>query len=106
MYSGHLKVSKASQTVLVGLPGTQTYVLSGRVKANAVRDNIQTAEDAAADAWKQCGLRAVLTYANGDTEYHYAPFHSDVTDWQFTSLTIVPKQPTGRMPNSDLSVSL
>ena len=89
---GHLKESKASQTVLVGLPGTQTYVLSGWVKANAVRDNLQSTDDPATDTYKQCGLRAILTYSDGETEYHYTAFHADVSDWQFASLTIVPKE--------------
>ena len=33
----------ASQTVSLNLPGTQTYVLSGWAKANAVPDNVTTA---------------------------------------------------------------
>ena len=83
------------QTVSVNLPGTQTYVLSGWAKANAVPDNLTTAtgDDAAAtDTDKQFGLRAILTYSDNTTEYHYVPFNPDVKDWQFTSLTIVPKE--------------
>ena len=49
------------------------------------------------DTNKQFGLRAVLTYNDNTTEAHYVPFNADVTDWQFTSLTIVPKQPTKKV---------
>ena len=95
------------QTVNVNLPGTQTYVLSGWAKANAVPDNLnpvqgvnepdeQYRERVANDNNKQFGLRAVLTYDDEDhtKEYHYVPFNADISDWQFTSLAIVPKQPT------------
>ncbi len=86
--------SHAYQDVPIHKAGN-TYVLSGWAKANAVPDNIQktTGTDAAAtDKHKQFGLRAVLTYADGTTEYHYVPFHSDLTDWQYVSMTIVPKK--------------
>ncbi len=89
----------ASQTVTVNLPGSETYVLSGWAMGNAVPDNKmdgdpETDKEAAAkDKNKQFGLRAVLTYAGGAVEYHYAPFNADLSDWQFTSLTIVPRQP-------------
>ncbi len=88
----------ASQTVPVNLPGSQTYVLSGWAKANSVPDNKldgdpeKDKEAAAKDKNKQFGLRAVLTYAGGGTEYHYAAFNPELRDWQFTSLTIVPRQ--------------
>lgn len=93
------KNNTASQTVPVNQPGSQTYVLSGWAKANAVPDNKmdrdpETDKEAAAkDQNKQFGLRAVLTYAgNGGTEYHYVPFNPELNDWQFASLTIVPKK--------------
>jgi hypothetical protein len=75
----------------------ETYVLSGWVKANSVPDNVDTTneEDGEVSAQavnKQCGLRAVIIYANGDKEYHYIPFNSDITEWQFTSMAIVPGQ--------------
>ena len=85
----------ASQTVSLNLPGTQTYVLSGWAKANAVPDNVTTAtgDDAAAkDKNKQFGLRAVLTYTDNTTENHYVPFNPALTGWQFASLAIVPRQ--------------
>ena len=73
----------------------QTYVLSGWAKADAVPDNVTkaTGDDAyAQDKQKQFGLRAILTYADNSTEYHYVPFNPDVKDWQYTSLAIVPKK--------------
>ena len=84
------------QTVSVNQPVSQTYVLSGWAKANAVPDNV-TAENTAPenDTNKQFGLRAVLTYSDNTTEAHYVPFNPDVTDWQFTSLAIVPKKTSG-----------
>ena len=84
----------AYQDVPINLPSSETYVLSGWVKANAVPDTVNTASDSAQDVEKQCGLRAVLTYSDNSVEYHYVPFNTDLQDWQFTSLTIVPKQPT------------
>lgn len=83
-----------SQTVTVNLPGTETYVLSGWASANAVPDTVDTTEDWAQDTTKTFGLRAILTYDDGTTEYHYVPFNADLTDWQYTSLTIIPGEPT------------
>ena len=83
--------ANASQTVQLNLPYSQTYVLSGWARGNAVPDNLDTAADAAQDTRKVFGLRAKLTYANGDVEYHYVPFNADLSDWQFTSMAIVPK---------------
>ena len=34
-------------------------------------DNVQQESDPAADLNKQFGLRAILTYTDGSTEYHY-----------------------------------
>ena len=83
-----------SQTVTVNLPGTETYVLSGWASANAVPDTVDTTEDWTQDTTKTFGLRAILTYDDGTTEYHYVPFNADLTDWQYTSLTIIPGEPT------------
>ena len=83
--------ANATQVVPIGLPGTSTFVLSGWAYANAVPDNVNTAEDTAQDLNKQFGLRAVITYSDDTKEYHYTAFNPDLTDWQFTSMTIVPK---------------
>ena len=37
-------------------------------------------------------VKAVLTYTSGAKEYHYIPFNTDVTDWQFISLAIIPQR--------------
>ena len=80
----------AYQDILINLPGSQTYVLSGWGKADTAPDTQTIASNTAQDTYKQFGLRAVLTYSDGTTEYHYVPFDTDVTTWQFTSLAIVP----------------
>ncbi len=85
--------TNASQTITVNLPGTQTYVLSGWVWANAVPDRTGDPMDPN-DRSKQCGLRATITYTDGSVEGHYIPFNADLSKtWQFTSTTIVPKSP-------------
>ena len=86
---------EAYQEVAINLPGTQTYVLSGWAKALSLPDNVKKNDDPAQDLEKQFGLRAILTYTDGSTEYHYTAFNPDVRGWQFASCTIVPKQ-TGK----------
>ena len=83
---------EAYQEVAINLPGTQTYVLSGWAKALSLPDNVKKNDDPAQDLEKQFGLRAILTYTDGSTEYHYTAFNPDVRGWQFASCTIVPKQ--------------
>ena len=83
--------ANATQAVSINLPSTSTFVLSGWACANAVPDNMNTAEDTAQDLNKQFGLRAIITYSDNTKEYHYIPFNPDLTDWQFTSMTVVPK---------------
>ena len=83
-----------SQTVTVNMPGTQTYVLSGWGKASAVPDN--TDEENIAyeqDTLKTFGLRVILTYSDNTKEYFYSPFNTDITDWQYNSLSIIPGSP-------------
>ena len=83
---------EAYQEVAINLPATQTYVLSGWAKALSLPDNVKKNDDPAQDLEKQFGLRAILTYTDGSTEYHYTAFNPDVRGWQFASCTIVPKQ--------------
>ena len=88
------KESCAYQDIPIYQTG-KTYVLSGWAKADAIPDNEEKAEgeDAAArDKYKQFGLRAELTYSDNSKEYHYVPFNSDVKEWQYASLAIVPKK--------------
>ena len=85
--------AKASQGVSLKYPASDTYILSGWAKANAVPDNANAAGvDEAQDVQKQFGLRAYINYSDGSSEYHYVPFNADISDWQFASLTIVPKK--------------
>lgn len=82
--------ANAYQDIPLNLPGSQTYVLSGWVYANAVPDSDPSS---ATGTSKKCGLRATITYSDGGTEAPYASFNSDLSkSWQFTSMTIVPKQ--------------
>ena len=86
--------TNAYQDITLNLPGTQTYVLSGWARANAVPDD-PSELDNPNDVTKKCGLRATITYSDGTTEGHYVAFNSDISNqWQFTSISIVPKQPT------------
>ena len=91
------QTTNAYQDIALNLPGSQTYVLSGWVQANAVPDddtNKETDEDLS-DRSKECGLRAVISYSDGNTETHYVPFNTDLSNtWQFVSLTVVPKETT------------
>ncbi|MBP3451644.1 MAG: hypothetical protein J6J73_02510 [Agathobacter sp.] len=84
----------AYQTVNINLPATETFVLSGWAKGNSVPDNVTTHSDKNQDKQKQFGLRAKIIYTDNTSEYHYVPFNPDVNEWQFTSLSIVPKSPT------------
>ena len=87
--------TNAYQDVVLNQPGTQTYVLSGWVNANAVPDDDSNEEKDLNNTTKECGLRATITYSDNSTEVHYAPFNTDLSNtWQFVSLTVVPKKPT------------
>ena len=80
------------QEVPLNLSGEVTYVLSGWAMGNAVPDNLDTADDYAQDTEKTFGLRAIVNYSDDTKEYFYTGFNSDVSDWQFTSLAIVPSE--------------
>ena len=87
--------TNAYQDIPLNLPASQTYVLSGWAKANAVPDSPEEL-NSPDDVTKKCGLRATIYYTDGTTEGHYVPFNSDISNqWQFTSTTIVPKKATG-----------
>ena len=82
--------TNAYQDIPINLSSKETYVLSGWAKADAAPDTLNTAADPAQDLNKQFGLRAVITYTDNSTEYHYVPFNPELTGWQFTSCAIVP----------------
>ena len=85
--------TNAYQDVSLNLPGTQTYVLSGWVNANAVPDDDQNTAKDLDSRTKECGLRAIITYSDNSTETQYVPFNSDLSNtWQFVSMTVVPKE--------------
>ena len=87
------QATNAYQDIALNLPGSQTYVLSGWVRANAVPDDDNNKEEDLSNRIKECGLRAVITYSDGNTETHYVPFNTDLSEtWQFVSLTVVPKE--------------
>ena len=87
--------TNAYQDVALNLPGTQTYVLSGWVNANAVPDDDQNTAKDLDSRTKECGLRAIITYSDNKTETQYVPFNSDLSNtWQFVSMTVVPKEST------------
>ena len=84
--------AKFYQEVPLGLSGEVTYVLSGWAMGNAVPDNLDTADDYTQDTVKTFGLRAIVNYSDNTKEYFYTPFNPEVSDWQFTSLAIVPSE--------------
>lgn len=59
-----------SQEVALNLPGVESYILSGWVKANAVPDNKATGDTEeekqayAQSTEKKCGLRATINYTD------------------------------------------
>ncbi len=87
---------KFYQDVPINLPGTESFMVSGWVRANAAPDG----EDPADTGYypignkKRCGLRAMIHYSDDTEEFHYVPFDPDVEEWQFASLALVPKEPT------------
>lgn len=83
--------AKFYQEVPLGLSSEVTYVLSGWAMGNSVPDNLDTA-DYAQDNVKSFGLRAIVNYSDGAKEYYYTAFNPEVSDWQFTSLAIVPSE--------------
>lgn len=67
-----------SQTISLNVPANTTFMLSGWAKANSVKlVNERT-----------FGLLAVITYSDGSNGIFYAPFNTDNTDWQYTTLAI------------------
>jgi hypothetical protein len=68
-YLGHRVY--AYQDIRLDLPATQTYVLSGWAKANALprRENERN---------PGFGLLARITYSDGTTEEHFVSFNPDI----------------------------
>jgi len=89
--------ANASQTVYVNKKGSQSYVISGWAKANAVPDTVMVRSSPAYDTRKQFGIRAKVTYSDSSVEYFYVPFNADITDWQYASLTVKPTSTTKKV---------
>ena len=85
---------RAHQDITVNLPSSETYVISGWGVGFAVPDNAYTGDsDSATDKCKEFGIRVALYYADDDTpDVYFAPFNSDLSGWQFTGYTIVPRK--------------
>ena len=66
-----------------------TFILSGWGKANSVAG---TAKEHTTGTEKYFGLVAAIQYTDGTTENHYVSFDDNLTDWQYASGIVVPKQ--------------
>jgi len=98
------KYAIAYHTVYINKTGLQSYVISGWAMANSVTDNITVRSDPAYDHTKQFGLRATVCYSNDTYDYFYVPFNSDVTGWQFASLTVIPESTTKTVSHINISL--
>ena len=86
---------RASQTVPVNGPATNTYLLSGWAWAPAAANNATKLTDSTAEnnTKKQFfGLIAKCTYSDATKEYFYMPFNGDYDGWQYASCVIAPKK--------------
>ena len=79
--------ARFDRSVMINLPATETFVLSGWVRAKSVPEGPSSAK-------RTCGLQAFVRYTDGTEEIHEVAFDPDVSDWQFASLSVVPKAPT------------
>ena len=76
------------QTVPVNLPYTETYVLSGWAKADALPNNQPQLPKK-----KIFTLKAELYYTDGTYDEYFLPFSAEIdNEWQFASMVLVPKQ--------------
>ena len=87
----------ALQTVQLDQPSSQTYFLSGWAKADSVSN-----ADAAYDRF--FGILAQLVYSDGTAEDHVLAFNTDITDWQYGSLPIVPKKENKTVSRIDIYI--
>lgn len=78
--------ARATNTVTLNLPGSESYALSAWANASAVP---HTDSDGEAKIFR---LKAVITYSDNTTETHTADYCPDVTAWQYITLLILPKQ--------------
>ena len=86
-------MKRASQTIPINKPATDTYLLSGWGAAYAAADNEKALTDATAEnnSKRYFGLIARCNYSDGTKEYFYMPFNDDYPLWQYASCVIAPK---------------
>jgi len=76
------------QTIPINLPYTETYVLSGWAKADALPANQERHYTA-----KLFTLKAEVYYSDGVKEDFFLPFSAEIDgEWQFASRVIVPSR--------------
>ena len=86
---------RASQTIPIVGPATNTYLLSGWACASSTADTESALTDETAEsnaAKRYFGLIAKCTYSDTTKEYFYMPFNDDYNGWQYTSCVIAPKK--------------
>ena len=86
---------RASQTVPISGPATDTYLLSGWACATSTADTAFKLTDDTAEnntASRYFGLIAKCTYTDSTKEYFYMPFNDDYNGWQYASCVIAPKK--------------
>ena len=88
-------MKRASQTVPVSGPASDTYLLSGWAWAPSVANTESKLTDATAEnntSKRYFGLIAKCTYTDATKEYFYMPFNDDYNGWQYASCVIAPKK--------------
>ncbi len=86
------KDGNAYQSITVNAPASDTYMLSGWARADAITDTETKASSKELDQFKQFGLRVRIDYSDGTHEWHYVPFCPDLSTWQFVSMALVPRK--------------
>ena len=86
------KDGNAYQSITVNAPASDTYMLSGWARADAITDTETKASSKELDQFKQFGLRVRIDYSDGTHEWHYVPFCPDLSTWQFASMALVPRK--------------
>ena len=101
-------MKRASQTIPINKPATDTYLLSGWGAAYAAADNETALTDATAEnnSKRYFGLIARCNYSDGTKEYFYMPFNDDYPLWQYASCVITPKKANQSKTLSSITVIL
>ena len=101
-------MKRASQTIPINKPATDTYLLSGWGAAYAAADNETALTDSTAEnnSKRYFGLIARCNYSDGTKEYFYMPFNDDYPLWQYASCVIAPKKANQSKTLSSITVIL